>query len=101
HGPPRAAAFLAEVAAVDTKGGALIAAELAESPQATVRAAAADALGTVGPDAAALAMPTLLKLIGDSDPQVRSNAERAFAKGGGKLEGRRATDAEHALEGAL
>jgi len=96
-----AAACLADVAAVDAKGAARIAAELAESPQPAVRVAAAEALGTVGADAATLAMPTLLKLIGDSDAQVRSNAERSFAKGAAKLEGRRAGDAEHALEGAL
>ena len=95
-----AAACLADVAAADAKGASRIAAELAESPQPAVRAAAAEALGTVGPDAAALALPTLLKLIGDSDPQVRSNAERAFVRVG-KLEGRRAADAERALEGAL
>jgi hypothetical protein len=46
-------------------------------------------------------MPTLLKLIGDSDPAVRSGAERAFAKGAVKLEGKRYADAERALEGAL
>ena len=57
--------------------------------------------GAVGPEAALLAMPTLLKLIGDGDPQVRSSAERAFAKGVGKLDGRRYGDAERALEGAL
>ena len=66
-----------------------------------MRAAAADALGTVGAEAAALALPTLLKLIADSDPQVRANAERAFAKGVGKLEGKRYAEAEKALEGAL
>jgi HEAT repeat protein len=96
-----AAACLADVAAADPKGAARIAAELAESSQATVRAAAAEALGTIGPEAAALAMPTLLKLIGDSDPSVRSGAERAFAKGVGKLEGKRYVEAERALEGAL
>jgi hypothetical protein len=46
-------------------------------------------------------MPTLLKLIADPDPQVRANAERSFAKGAGKLEGKRYAEAERALEGAL
>src|SRR5499427_7971118 len=96
-----AAACLADVAAADAKGAARIAAELAESPQPAVRAAAAEALGTVGPDAAAQSMPTLLKLIGDSEPTVRSAAERSFAKGAGKLEGKRYAEAERALEGAL
>jgi hypothetical protein len=66
-----------------------------------VRVATADALATLGPEAAALSSPTLLKLIADSDPQVRSSAERAFAKGLGKLEGKRYADAERALEAAL
>jgi HEAT repeat protein len=96
-----AAACLADVAAGDPKGASRIVAELAESPQPAVRAAAADALGTVSPEAAALALPTLLKLIADSDPQVRANAARAFAKGVGKLEGKRYVEAEKALEGAL
>jgi hypothetical protein len=96
-----AAACLADVAAADPKGAARIAAELAESPQPAVRVAAADALATVGREAAALASPTLLKLIADGDPQVRSSAERAFAKGVGKLEGKRYAEAERALEAAL
>ena len=66
-----------------------------------MRVAAADALATVGPEAAALSSPTLLKLIADSDPQVRSSAERAFAKGVSKLDGKRYADAERALEAAL
>jgi HEAT repeat protein len=96
-----AAACLADVAAADAKGAARIAAELAEAPQPPVRAAAAEALGAFGPEAAALAMPTLLKLIGDGDPVVRSGAERAFAKGAAKLEGKRYAEAERALESAL
>jgi HEAT repeat protein len=96
-----AAACLADVAAGDPKGASRIAAELAESPTPAVRAAAADALGTLGPEAAALAFPTLLKLIADADPQVRANAERAFAKGASRLEGKRYAEAERALEGAL
>ena len=96
-----AAACLADVAAGDPKGAARIVAELAEAPQPAVRAAAADALGTVSAESAALALPTLLKLIADGDPQVRANAARAFAKGVGKLEGKRYVDAEKALEGAL
>jgi HEAT repeat protein len=95
-----AAACLGDVAAGDPKGASRIAAELAESEQVAVRAAAARALGDVGPEAAALALPTLLKLIGDSDPQVRSLAERALANGTAPL-GRRTADAERALEGAL
>ena len=95
-----AAACLGDVAAGDPKGASRIAAELAESEQPAVRAAAAQALGSVGPEAAALALPTLLKLLGDSDAQVRSLAERAFANGAVPL-GRRAADAERALEGAL
>ena len=95
-----AAACLGDVAAGDAKGASRIAAELAESEQPAVRAAAAQALGSVGPEAAALALPTLLKLIGDSDSQVRSLAERALANGTVPL-GRRAADAERALEGAL
>ncbi len=96
-----AAACLGDVAAGDPKGASRIVAELAESPQPAVRAAAADAMGTVSAEAAALALPTLLKLIADSDPQVRANAARAFAKGVGKLEGKRYVEAEKALEGAL
>ena len=96
-----AAACLADVAAADAKGAARIAAELAESPQPAVRVAAADALGTVGPEAAALASPTLLKLIATAIRRCARSAERAFAKGVGKLEGKRYADAEHALEAAL
>ena len=95
-----AAACLADVAAGDAKGAARIAAELAEAEQPAVRAAAAQALAGVGPEAAALALPTLLKLIADPEAHVRSLAERAFAAGVAPL-GRRAADAERALEGAL
>jgi HEAT repeat protein len=96
-----AVACLADVAATDAKGAARIAAEAADSPTPAVRVAVADALAALGPEAAAQASPTLLKLIADSDPQVRSSAERAFAKGAGKLEGKRYADAERALEAAL
>jgi len=96
-----AVACLADVAATDAKGAARIAAEAADSPTPAVRVAVADALAALGPEAAALASATLLKLIADSDPQVRSSAERAFAKGAGKLDGKRYADAERALEAAL
>ena len=96
-----AAACLADVAAADAKGASRIAAELAESPQPTVRWPRPTRWPRSAPEAAALSSPTLLKLIADSDPQVRSSAERAFAKGVSKLDGKRYADAERALEAAL
>jgi HEAT repeat protein len=101
-----AAGCLREVAAGDPKGAARMASELGESGEALVRGAAAEALAGVGLEAAGLALPTLLKLVGDSDPQVRTTAERAFSSGAAAglvaagTDKRRA-DAERALEGAL
>ena len=101
-----AAGCLREVAAGDPKGAARMASELAESGQPLVRVAAGDALAGVAAEAAGLALPTLLKLVGDPDAQVRTTAERAFSSGasaglvaaGGD---KRRADAERALEGAL
>jgi len=95
-----AAACLPAVAAGDAKGAARMAAELAESGQPAVRVAAAQALAAVGPEAAGLAQPTLLKLVGDTDPEVRAAALRAFAATASSFSGRRAADAERALEAA-
>ena len=98
-----AAACLGDVAAGDPKGAARIAAELAESPSSRRCASRPPPTrwARVGPEAAALALPTLLKLIGDSESAGAVDAERAFAKGVGKLDGKRYADAERALEGAL
>ncbi len=107
-----AAACLSDVAAADPKGAARMAAELTEAEQPAVRIAAAQALGGVRGAAAELAFPSLLKLVGDPNREVRAAAERAFtalapallagegaatASAGAK----RRADAEHALEGAL
>src|SRR5450432_965264 len=100
-----AAACLSEVAASDPKGAARMAAELADSPQPPVHSAAAKALGGVGGATAELALPTLLKLVGDSDRDVRAAAEHAFAASATGLfasgPSRRSADAERALEAAL
>ena len=107
-----AAACLSDVAAADPKGAARMAAELTEAEQPAVRIAAAQALGGVRGAAAELAFPSLLKLVGDPNREVRAAAERAFTslapalldgEGGaaGSAGARRRTDAEHALEGAL
>ncbi|HSY40319.1 MAG TPA: HEAT repeat domain-containing protein, partial [Polyangia bacterium] len=107
-----AAACLSDVAAADPKGAARMAAELTEAEQPAVRIAAAQALGGVRGAAAELAFPSLLKLVGDPNREVRAAAERAFTAlapallggdGGsaGSVGAKRRTDAEHALEGAL
>ncbi|HTB58367.1 MAG TPA: HEAT repeat domain-containing protein, partial [Polyangia bacterium] len=107
-----AAACLSDVAAVDPKGAARMAAELTEAEQPAVRTAAAQALGGVRGNAAELAFPSLLKLVGDPNREVRAAAERAFTtlappllaeEGGtsGAAASKRRVDAEHALEGAL
>ena len=107
-----AAACLSDVAAADPKGAARMAAELTEAEQPAVRIAAAQALGGVRGAAAELAFPSLLKLVGDPNREVRAAAERAFTalapallggEGGatGSAGAKRRTDAEHALEGAL
>jgi HEAT repeat protein len=107
-----AAACLSDVAAADPKGAARMAAELTEAEQPAVRIAAAQALGGVRGAAAELAFPSLLKLVGDPNREVRAAAERAFTAlapallgddGGaaGSAGARRRSDAEHALEGAL
>jgi len=77
-----------------------------------VRIAAAQALGGVRGSGAELAFPSLLKLVGDPNREVRAAAERAFTAqaaallggdGGapGSAASRRRADAERALEGAL
>ena len=107
-----AAACLSDVAAADPKGAARMAAELTEAEQPAVRIAAAQALGAVRGAAAELAFPSLLKLVGDPNREVRAAAERAFTaqaaallggEGGppGSATSKRRTDAERALEGAL
>jgi len=107
-----AAACLSDVAAVDPKGAARMAAELTEADQPAVRIAAAQALGGVRGAAAELAFPSLLKLVGDPNREVRAAAERAFTalapallgtdgEVSGSTASRRRVDAEHALEGAL
>jgi HEAT repeat protein len=101
-----AAGCLRDVAAGDPKGAARMASELGDSGQALVRGAAADALAGVGPETAGLALPTLLKLVGDADAEVRTAAARAFSTGAAAGlvatgSDKRRADAEHALEGAL
>jgi hypothetical protein len=107
-----AAACLSDVAAADPKGAARMAAELTEAEQPAVRIAAAQALGAVRGAAAELAFPSLLKLVGDPNREVRAAAERAFTALAPALLGgeggispssaaKRRADAEHALEGAL
>ncbi len=107
-----AAACLSDVAAADPKGAARMAAELTEAEQPAVRIAVAQALGGVRGAAAELAFPSLLKLVGDPNREVRAAAERAFtalapallgADGGasGTAASKRRADAERALEGAL
>src|SRR5450631_178566 len=107
-----AAACLSDVAAADPKGAARMAAELTDAEQPAVRIAAAQALGGVRGSGAELAFPSLLKLVGDPNREVRAAAERAFTAqaaallggdGGapGSAASRRRADAERALEGAL
>jgi|GEM_PF-1348137 len=107
-----AAACLSDVAAADPKGAARMAAELTDAEQPAVRIAAAQALGGVRGSGAELAFPSLLKLVGDPNREVRAAAERAFTTqaaallggdGGapGSAASRRRADAERALEGAL
>jgi HEAT repeat protein len=100
-----AAACLGEVALADPKGAARMAAELADATQPSVRSAAARALGNVGGPTAELGLPTLLKLLGDPDRDVRVAAEQAFATTAAGLfaagPSRRTAEAERALEGAL
>ncbi|HEY6478060.1 MAG TPA: HEAT repeat domain-containing protein, partial [Polyangia bacterium] len=105
-----AAACLGDVAAADPKGAARMAAELTESDQPAVRIAVAEALGSVGGDAAELAFPSLLKLVGDPNRDVRAAAERTFTgvagpllgtAGGAAAPAKRRSEAERALEGAL
>ena len=106
-----AAACLGDVAAADPKGAARMAAELTESDQPTVRIAVAEALGGVRGAAAELAFPSLLKLVGDPNREVRAAAERTFTAVAGPLLGsgggatgtpaKRRAEAEHALEAAL
>jgi hypothetical protein len=84
-----------------------MAAELTESDQPAVRIAVAEALGNVGGAAAELAFPSLLKLVGDPNREVRAAAERTFTGVAGALLGgaapstKRRAEAERALEGAL
>src|SRR5579871_4194174 len=100
-----AAACLGEVAAADPKGAGRMAAELAESDQPAVRIATAQAIGGVSGAGAEVVFPSLLKLVGDPNREVRAAAERAFtalaAAPGAPAVRRRAADAERALEGAL
>ena len=107
-----AAACLSDVAAADPKGAARMAAELTEAEQPAVRMAAAQALGGVRGAAAELAFPSLLKLVGDPNREVRAAAGRAFTAQAATLLGgdvgapgsaiaRRRAEAERALEGAL
>jgi HEAT repeat protein len=110
-----AAACLGELSEADPKGAARIAAELGDATQANVRVAAAEALGRLGAKARDLAVPALLKLMGDPERAVRVAAERSFATvaeklnaaaaaapaGTGPFEGKRGSDAEHALNAAL
>jgi HEAT repeat protein len=104
-----AAACLGELSEADPKGAARIAAELGDADQANVRVAAAEALGRLGAKARELAVPALLKLVGDPERAVRVAAERSFAAvaekssaaGTGPFEGKRGADAEHALNAAL
>ena len=98
-----AVACLRDVAAGDPKGASRMAAELAESGQAAIRGADAEALGQVGAETATLALPTLFKLMTDADPSVRAQAERAFSSGAAAsvLGDKRRPEAERALEGAL
>ncbi len=84
-----AAACLSDVAAADPKGAARMAAELTEAEQPAVRIAAAQALGGVRGAAAELAFPSLLKLVGDPNREVRAAAERAFTAQAATLLGAR------------
>ncbi|HVZ71993.1 MAG TPA: HEAT repeat domain-containing protein [Polyangia bacterium] len=106
-----AAACLGDLADADPKGAARMAAELGDAAEANVRVAAAEALGKLGAKARDLAVPALLKLVGDADNDVRVAAERSVGAiaqargnvdgGGPVFEGKRASDAEHALDTAL
>jgi HEAT repeat protein len=108
-----AAACLGELSETDPKGASRIAAELGDAAQANVRVAAAEALGRLGAKARDLAVPALLKLVGDPERAVRVAAERSIGtvadKGGGAaagpggdiFAGKRGADAEHALNAAL
>jgi HEAT repeat protein len=109
-----AAACLGELSEADPKGAARMAAELGDATETNVRVAAAEALGKLGAKARDLAVPALLKLVGDPERAVRVAAERSLGaiaqrnsdnsgeKGaGGAFEGKRAADAEHALDAAL
>ncbi|HXU62526.1 MAG TPA: HEAT repeat domain-containing protein [Polyangia bacterium] len=98
-----AASCLGDVAAADPKGASRMAAELAEAEQPAVRAAAARALSKVGDATAQLSFPTLIKLLGDPNREVRAGAEQAFSAMAPTLvgSGRRAEEAERALAAAL
>ncbi|HXJ23347.1 MAG TPA: HEAT repeat domain-containing protein [Polyangia bacterium] len=99
-----AAACLADVAAADPKGAARMAAELAEATQPAVRAALARALARMG-GAAEVAVPTLVKLIGDPSREVRAGAEQTFTTLAPQFLGTatpaRRAEIEHALGTAL
>jgi hypothetical protein len=101
-----AVACLGDVAATDPKGAARMAAELAEAEQPAVRAALARALAHVSGAAADPAVPTLIKLIGDPNREVRAAAEQTFTAlapqilGAGSSPARRA-EVERALGAAL
>lgn len=99
-----AASCLGDVAAGDPKGAARMAAELAEAEQPAVRAAAARALAKVGDATAQLSFPTLIKLLGDQNRDVRAGAEQAFSAMARTLvvgSSRHAEEAERALAAAL
>jgi len=98
-----AASCLGDVAAADPKGASRMAAELAEADQPAVRAAAARALAKVGDATAQLSFPTLIKLLGDPNRDVRAGAEQAFSAMARSLvgSGRHAEEAERALATAM
>jgi HEAT repeat protein len=80
-----------------------MAAELAEAEQPAVRAAVARALAKVGDATLQLSFPTLIKLLGDPNREVRAGAEQAFTAVARTLaaSSRHADESERALAAAM
>lgn len=94
-----AAACLPALAEGDQKGAARLARELAQADDASVRLAAAEALGPLAPQAADVAVPTLIDLLGDAHVPVRHAALEALRMAGrAGLKADKPDDLEHALD---